>query len=425
MPLSSVMICLDNSEWMRNGDYTPDRLEAQHDSANLIIRRRLQMNPENTVGVLHMAGRGVELKVTPSRDNQKLLSSTSNMRANGKIKLTHSVKIAMLALKHRQNKRGAKRIVVFVGSPIEEKEKDMKKLGKALRRDNVALDIILLGCDKANKAFEGNENLAKTLVESTIKDSNSYLTVVAPGVLPSQLISSSHLCVDGAGPPGSAPVASAGGASGDDAFAEYGGFDPSVDPEMAMVMRMSLMEARQNASGGDSGGAATSSKAEELVDDDSKDDTTSTASVPVVASSSSDGHMDDDALMRQAVALSMPGAADDDEEDEDEDDEDDDDDEALLAALRMSQGLTATAAPTKSDDSPAIPAATSGTIAGIAPATMSFNDPAFVASMLSRLPGVNPDDPRIRAAMEQISGGSGDKKSGTDDKKGGDKGSDK
>ena len=34
------MICLDSSEWMRNGDYLPSRLEAQQDAAGLISTDR-------------------------------------------------------------------------------------------------------------------------------------------------------------------------------------------------------------------------------------------------------------------------------------------------------------------------------------------------------------------------------------------------
>ena len=48
---------LDNSEWMRNGDYIPSRLEAQHDAANLLCGTKTQSNPESTVGVLAMAGK--------------------------------------------------------------------------------------------------------------------------------------------------------------------------------------------------------------------------------------------------------------------------------------------------------------------------------------------------------------------------------
>jgi len=43
---------------MRNGDYTPTRLEAQQDAAGMICNHRTNKNAENTVGVLTMAGKG-------------------------------------------------------------------------------------------------------------------------------------------------------------------------------------------------------------------------------------------------------------------------------------------------------------------------------------------------------------------------------
>lgn len=46
-----LMYChsLDNSEWMRNGDYIPTRMEAQHDAANLLCGSKTNSNPESTV----------------------------------------------------------------------------------------------------------------------------------------------------------------------------------------------------------------------------------------------------------------------------------------------------------------------------------------------------------------------------------------
>jgi 26S proteasome regulatory subunit N10 len=58
MPLESTMLCLDNSDWMRNGDYLPCRLDAQHDAAGVICNDRVNSNPESTVGILTMAGQG-------------------------------------------------------------------------------------------------------------------------------------------------------------------------------------------------------------------------------------------------------------------------------------------------------------------------------------------------------------------------------
>ena len=67
---------LDNSDWMRNGDYIPNRLDAQNDagkchficlfslvstvlcSASMLCNDRTSSNPENTVGIAAMAGQG-------------------------------------------------------------------------------------------------------------------------------------------------------------------------------------------------------------------------------------------------------------------------------------------------------------------------------------------------------------------------------
>lgn len=49
---------LDNSEWMRNGDYTPSRWEAQSDAVNIVFEAKSQSHPDSAVGVMTMAGKG-------------------------------------------------------------------------------------------------------------------------------------------------------------------------------------------------------------------------------------------------------------------------------------------------------------------------------------------------------------------------------
>ena len=38
MTLESTVICVDNSEYCRNGDYAPTRLLAQRDAINMVAR---------------------------------------------------------------------------------------------------------------------------------------------------------------------------------------------------------------------------------------------------------------------------------------------------------------------------------------------------------------------------------------------------
>jgi len=42
---------------MRNGDYAPTRYKAQEDAVNVIFGVKTNANPENTVGLMTMAGK--------------------------------------------------------------------------------------------------------------------------------------------------------------------------------------------------------------------------------------------------------------------------------------------------------------------------------------------------------------------------------
>lgn len=46
---------MDNSDFMRNGDFLPTRLQAQQDAVSLICHSKIRSNPENNVGLLTLA----------------------------------------------------------------------------------------------------------------------------------------------------------------------------------------------------------------------------------------------------------------------------------------------------------------------------------------------------------------------------------
>ena len=151
MPLESCVICLDNSEWMRNSDYSPTRISAQYDLVSMLVSAKLRDNPESTVGLLTTAGNnGVDVLASPTLDQGKLLSALHGIRLSGACKLTAGVQVAMLALKHRQNKKGSQRVLLIVGSPVQNEEKQLVKIGKQLKKNNVALDVIMMGENETN-----------------------------------------------------------------------------------------------------------------------------------------------------------------------------------------------------------------------------------------------------------------------------------
>ena len=56
---SSPRISIDNSEWMRNGDYRPSRMEAQIEAVQLVCAAKTRGNPESTVSVMTLANKYV------------------------------------------------------------------------------------------------------------------------------------------------------------------------------------------------------------------------------------------------------------------------------------------------------------------------------------------------------------------------------
>ena len=133
MVLEATILCLDNSDWTRNGDYYPSRFQTQVEAANLIIENRCETNPENTLGIMTMAGKRVEMISTLTNDESRLLGATSNIPLNGECDITSALSIAILCLKHRINKNQKQRIILFVGSPVQAKPENLVQIGKKLK----------------------------------------------------------------------------------------------------------------------------------------------------------------------------------------------------------------------------------------------------------------------------------------------------
>ena len=93
-----------------------------------------------------------EVLVTHTREigqiHQALHSAAP--RIGGSASIPTAIAIAQLALKHRTNKNLRQRVVVFVGSPIEEAGGEggtqaLVKLAKKLKKNSVAVDVVAFG----------------------------------------------------------------------------------------------------------------------------------------------------------------------------------------------------------------------------------------------------------------------------------------
>ena len=83
--------------------------------------------------------------MSPTENIGKILACFAEIKSEGAPELTTAVSIAQLALRHRKNKHGEQRIIIFIGSPVKSEEKELKKVGAQLKKNNIAVDVVVMG----------------------------------------------------------------------------------------------------------------------------------------------------------------------------------------------------------------------------------------------------------------------------------------
>ena len=170
-----------------------------------------------------------------------------------------------LALKHRQNKSQRQRIIVFVCSPVEDDDKKLVVLAKKMKKGNVSIDFVIFG----DLDDDETQKKLQTFNENVKGSEGSHLVVIPPSskLLSDQLISTPVLLGEGAPGGGNDAI---DGSGGDGAYSHLDFVDPSVDPELALALRMSMEEetARQEKRAREEEAAATKASLEAVQEED-------------------------------------------------------------------------------------------------------------------------------------------------------------
>ncbi|EGG21557.1 type A von Willebrand factor domain-containing protein [Cavenderia fasciculata] len=345
MTLEAAIVCVDNSEWMRNSDFEPSRYLAQKDAVNIICSSKTHGNPETSVAILSMSGRP-EILVTLTQDLSKVLASYDDIKIHGKIDFSTSMQIAQLALRHRQNKHQHPRIVAFVGSPLKETKEELCDLAKRLKKNAIAVDIINFGEETTNV-----EKLEAFISDVNNNDEPSHLLTVPAGPqILSDIIIQSKTIIEGSSTYG----------------AEF--INADTDPELAMALKLSLEEEKQR--------VERDRKARgETTESDNKTE----ESKDVQMGNMGGDNFDDDPDLQAALAMS------------------------LQQDVPMSDSSNTTTT-TSSNNESSQPQQQQNSDA--------FRDQEFLNSTLMSLPGVDPNDERIKNVLENLSKKDENKKDG-------------
>jgi 26S proteasome regulatory subunit N10 len=110
-----------------------------------------------------------------------------------------------------------------------------------MKRNNVAIDVI-------NFAHPENVPKLQAMVNAANSNGNSHFLDVPLGVsMITDVLIASPIINEGMDVGGDAAMGGVGagaGGAGASQFADFGGIDPNLDPELAMALRISLEEER-------------------------------------------------------------------------------------------------------------------------------------------------------------------------------------
>ncbi|XP_054291058.1 26S proteasome non-ATPase regulatory subunit 4 isoform X2 [Macrosteles quadrilineatus] len=363
MVLESTMICVDNSDYMRNGDFLPTRLQAQQDAVNIVCHSKTRSNPENNVGLLTLAK--VEVLATLTSDVGRILSKLHQVQPEGNINLLTGIRIAHLALKHRQGKNHKMRIVAFVGSPVDQEEKELVKLAKRLKKEKVNVDIVSFGEEIIN-----TDVLTSFVNTLNGKDGGgSHLVTVPPGPHLSEALISSPV-IQGEDGMGGAGLGGAG--------FEFG-VDPNEDPELALALRVSMEEQRQR---------------QEQEARKSNTDSKEAARPDTIKEGDNE-----EASLERALAMSVEGQNQPTPQRQTPDFSHMTEEEQIAFAMQMSLQDSHPGAGKESENKKDNPPETPMEVEDYAEV---MNDPEFLQSVLENLPGVDPQSEAVRQAVGSL-----------------------
>jgi len=214
----AVVILIDNSSTSINGDFYPNRLDAQKLAAERLCQYYSRQSAKNQIGIGTMGSIDFGIAASLTTRIDKISKTIAKISRGGQCSFENGVKCAFLALHHRDPDLKERRVVVFIGSNHGLSRDTASKLSTLANREGAAVDIVAFG-----EAIDEMDILSDFV--SQINTKSHFFHARSGTVILSDLVLSS-------------PIGPGEGSS-------RARLDPSAeeDPEVALAIRQSLNSA--------------------------------------------------------------------------------------------------------------------------------------------------------------------------------------
>jgi 26S proteasome regulatory subunit N10 len=147
MQPSAILILLDNSATSINGDFHPNRLDAQKQAADRLVQYYTRNSAETQIGIGVLASEQCVVIASLTSDLNRIARAISLITKGGRVRLEHGIRCAFLALHHRDQELKELRVIVFVASEHDVTPAAAEKIVATARKESVCMDIIAVGDD--------------------------------------------------------------------------------------------------------------------------------------------------------------------------------------------------------------------------------------------------------------------------------------
>ena len=182
----AILIIIDNTETSINGDFYPNRLNAQKIAAERLFQYFVRKSSQTQIAIATLGTKYFGLQTSLTCIYPKISKSIAQIKYGGENDFEHMIRCGFLTLKHRDARITVKRMIVFMCSRNNFNEEKAQILAADANRENVSIDIIAFGDDV------NNVDVLQNFVESL--HMKSYFIRANPGnMILSDIVLSSRI----------------------------------------------------------------------------------------------------------------------------------------------------------------------------------------------------------------------------------------
>jgi 26S proteasome regulatory subunit N10 len=143
----AIVFLIDNSESSINGDFYPNRLDAQKMSIERLMSHFSKMSLRTQLAIGTLSGNSFGICAPLTTDTMRLSKSLGRISRGSKCDLEHGIRCAFLSLHLRDQNITTRRIIAMVSCPTPLTRERADALGATAIREGVLLDIVAFGAD--------------------------------------------------------------------------------------------------------------------------------------------------------------------------------------------------------------------------------------------------------------------------------------